>query len=179
MLLYFDTSIFLRGYKEEKEEKYRECIDGIADIMSEFEAGKLQIVTSAITMAEIMPKRTGEFAYEKIISVLGRMYVHPADRRIAESAARLRDFLHRKNLSGSGSDEQDNDSKLKTPDAIHLATAIFMQAKYLCTTDKELIKHGNNLMKGVEGKRIKVVRPPLPELPMSEPPVSENSNLLL
>lgn len=153
MKLYFDTSIFLWGYggEKEKDEDHQKCANGIADIMNKFEEGKLKIATSTITLAEIMPKRTGNPAYGKVISALGRMQVYPVEKRIANSAARLRDAFRHGGSSGG---------KLKTPDAIHIATAIFLEVKYICTTDKGLLKR-DDVIREISGRNIKIVRPPV------------------
>lgn len=157
MLLYFDTSIFLRWFKEWDEEKYRDCTEGIAAIMEGFKSGKLQIVTSTATLAELMPENTGETVYKDIVAMLDFIEIRPLDIRVAVLAGHLRDVFY---PPGSGR----SDSKLKTLDAIHLSTAIYAQADYLCTTDEDFTKRDKKLIKKVAGREIEIVEPPILEI---------------
>ena len=88
--------------------------------------GQVTLVTSVVTLIEVLvhPLRQGDHAlaqaYNDLLLNSSGFTTVPVDAAIAQSAAELR--------SGS---------RLKTPDAIHLATAITRSADVFLTNDRD------------------------------------------
>jgi len=127
---YWDTTCFL-GWLNNEEEKVTAC-QGIID---DAESGNIKIVTSAFTIAEVVylkkhPKITREKS-KRIIDFFKNEYivVVNVDRFIAESA---RELLW-------------NYENLKSPDAIHVATAVYAETPFLDTFDEGLEKLNNEI----------------------------------
>lgn len=106
---YWDANVFLAWLKEEPE-KLAQCEAGIRDA----EAGKLVIVTSALTLAETLYLVRGEIPVapetrEKVRSFFRNEYIllHELDRGIAELA---QDVVW--------------DHEVAAKDAVHVATAL-------------------------------------------------------
>ena len=91
------------------------------------EEGRCHLVASILTLMEILvvPKRHGDLAlstfYRELFLVFPNLSLQPIDTEIAEIAAELR-ARHR----------------LRTPDALHLATAIHHGADGFVTEDARL-----------------------------------------
>lgn len=94
---------------------------------------QIEVVTSEITLAECLVKPFADkdiFAVETYMSLLGEqpgLPVIPISRPILLSAAQLR-----------------AETKLKLPDAIHVATAKWAECSVFVTNDRE-IRHSNSL----------------------------------
>jgi len=121
--IYWDSDCFLGHFKAE-EGKAEKC-DGV---LQRAARGEVLIVTSALTLAEVLwmrggPKLSKDKA-ELVQKFFRRSYirVYNVSRKIAESAQ-----VH----------VWDNDIKPK--DAIHVATAVHLKADALETFDKHLI----------------------------------------
>jgi predicted nucleic acid-binding protein len=88
-------------------------------------AGSVELVTSDLTLMECLvgPYKTGdvgvEARYERLFAAANVVTLHPADRAILRRAARLRA----------------SNPKLRTPDAIHAATALVAGVSLLVTND--------------------------------------------
>ena len=94
-------------------EKNPNYLDQVRDIFRYVDAGRLQIVTSAITLTEVlvMPIQKNQPHYEReyrdMLSNAANITTVSVSSEIAELAARLRAKY-----------------RLRTPDALHVATAI-------------------------------------------------------
>jgi predicted nucleic acid-binding protein len=106
---YWDANVFLAWLKEEPD-KFAQCQAGIRDA----EAGKLVIVTSALTLAETLYLVRGEMPVapetrEKVRGFFRNEYIllHELDRGIAELA---QDVVW--------------DHEVAAKDAVHVATAL-------------------------------------------------------
>lgn len=121
---YWDSVTFLGWFKGEKE-KHEIC----RGVVAEAEKGKIRIVTSAITLTEVI-KLKGERPLErdeeeKIRSFFELEYIdiRVLDRPVAELA---RELIWQY-------------PKLKPKDAIHVATAVRLKIPILDTFDQDLI----------------------------------------
>jgi len=137
--IYWDSDCFLGHFKAE-DGKAEQC-DGV---LQRAERGEVLIVTSALTLAEVLwmrgaPRLPKEKA-ELVQKFFRRSYirVYNVTRKISEAAQ-----VH----------VWDNDIKPK--DAIHVATAVHLGADALETFDKQLIKKS-----GTAGKSLLLIREP-------------------
>lgn len=121
--IYWDSDCFL-GYFQEEPDKAEKC-DGV---IQRAERGDVLIVTSALTLAEVLwmrraPRLTREKA--KIVQKFFRrsyIRVYNVSRKIAE-AAQIHVW----------------DDGIKPKDAIHVATAVHLKVDALETFDENLI----------------------------------------
>ncbi|MDE3201622.1 MAG: type II toxin-antitoxin system VapC family toxin [Acidobacteriota bacterium] len=122
---YWDANAFL-GWLNDEQDKAQEC----ESVLAAADAGKVQIVTSALTLTEVIklkgkPRLTKD-KEEAIKAFFENDYiiVRDVDRFIAEKA---RDLI----WSFNG---------LHPKDAIHVATAVILKINVLDTFDGRLIK---------------------------------------
>ena len=117
-----DTSPFI--YYIEENEQYVRAADILFDLIA---TGRLTAVTSIVTLIEvfIQPLKLGdkelEQKYRKLLLYSGNLNVAVVDIEIAEETARLRAKY-----------------KIRTPDAIQLATALVKDAEAFITNDSQL-----------------------------------------
>ena len=96
----------------------------LAPFFEALKNNKVQVVTSVVTLLEVLvhPIRNNDTElaerYRTVLSESTGFAVYNVTRQIAEEAARLRAFYN-----------------LRTPDSIHMATAIVKGAKYFLTND--------------------------------------------
>lgn len=110
-------------------EEHQTYLDRVRALLDEVQKGKLEAVMSVIGMIEILtgPKKIGrsELAeqYKQIISTFPHLSIVGIDERIVDVSSHLRARY-----------------RIRTPDAIHLATALSRGAKTFYTNDEELKK---------------------------------------
>lgn len=122
--LSLDSMIFIYLFEED-----RRYINVIKPFFEKIEEGKFNAYTSIITPLEVLsssklkkdPDKRAVFV--RFFQKFSNLYVKNADWDIMEKAAELR----RKYF------------KLRTPDAIQLATAIVFESHFFITNDKKLI----------------------------------------
>ncbi len=143
---YWDANAFL-GWLNNEQDKAPEC----ESVLAAADAGKVQIVTSALTLTEVI-KLKGKLRLtkdkeEKIKAFFENDFiiVRDVDRFIAEKA---RDLI----WSFSG---------LHPKDAIHVATAVTLQMNVLDTFDGPLIK----LSGKIGSPKLTIGRPHMPYQP--------------
>lgn len=137
--IYWDSDCFL-GHFQAEEGKVEKC-DGV---LQRAERGEVLIVTSALTLAEVLwmrggPRLTAEKA-ELVQKFFRRSYirVYNLSRKLAEAAQ-----LHVWN------------DGIKPKDAIHVATAVHLGAQALETFDLQLISKS-----GIAGEPLLLIREP-------------------
>lgn len=143
---YWDANAFL-GWLNDEQDKAHEC----ESVLAAAEAGKVQIVTSALTLTEVIklkgkPRLTKD--KEDTIKAFFEndfIIVRDVDRFIAEKA---RDLI----WSFSG---------LHPKDAIHVATAVMLKMNVLDTFDGPLIK----LSGKIGSPKLTIARPHVPYQP--------------
>lgn len=121
--VYLDTMCFIYQFSGQSE-----YVELTSEIFSSIEGNRLEATTSIITMLEILVRPEAENnqqlvkQYETTLDQFPHLAIRPVDWPIARIASRLRG----ENLS------------LRTPDAIHLATAMYNRCDLFITNDSKL-----------------------------------------
>jgi predicted nucleic acid-binding protein len=117
--VYVDTSAVI--YRVERIEPY---LTASLPLWDALDAGQAQVATSELTLLEVLvkPLRDGNLSlatlYHTVLLGTVGLNCHPVSRAVLESAARLRAAQH-----------------LKTPDAIHAASALVAGCTLFVTND--------------------------------------------
>lgn len=159
-IFYWDANVFIAWLKGETCWP-RSVIIGMEDVAREVHANRAIMFTSTLTSTEIFQGALTKPQKQKLADLLQRTNVNQIapDTRVADRASAIREFY---NTRGD---------KIKTPDAIHLATAIIYKSDELQTMDgldpKSLKKTKLLALNGnVAGYRLSIVNP----YPLSIPP---------
>lgn len=118
-LVYVDTSTVIYSV-----EKFPEYVPLLAPLWLKLQAGEIEIVSSELILMEtlVLPLRNSNSilinAYEQLL-ISSEMRLIPISQSILRQAANLRAT-----------------SNLKTPDAIHVATALSVSCNQFITNDK-------------------------------------------
>lgn len=137
--IYWDSDAFL-GWLQEESGKVEKC-DGV---IQRAERGDVLIVTSALTLAEVLWMRGGPRIAKEKADLVQRFFrrsyirVYNVTRRISESAQTLV-----------------WDHGIKPKDALHVATALHLEASALETFDDDLIGKS-----GTVGQPLLLIRRP-------------------
>ncbi len=154
-IVYWDSCIFIAHLKNEIREDPNDLL-GIKQLVKFIDQGKIGLATSTITFTEVLSTSISEENYKLFRSLFSRRDYHLIDvtREIAEISHDIRSHY---NENGNG---------LKTPDAIHLATAIFFNCKEFYTFDGCADPNGLlNLQTPIAGIYDLDVKRPSPETP--------------
>jgi predicted nucleic acid-binding protein len=123
-IFYWDANVFIAWLKGET------CwpasvIAGMNDVAREVTENRAILFTSAITNTEILQGTLTQDQKNKLADLMQRTNVQQisADARIADRASAIREHYNTRGI------------KIKTPDAIHLATAILYKADEMQTMD--------------------------------------------
>lgn len=159
-IFYWDANVFIAWLKGETCWP-RGVIIGMEDVAREVHGNKAILFTSTMTSAEIFQGALTKPQKERLAALLQRTNVNQIapDMRVTDRASAIREFY---NTRGN---------KIKTPDAIHLATAIIYKADELQTMDgletKSTKKTKLLALNGdVAGYRLSIVNP----YPLNVPP---------
>jgi predicted nucleic acid-binding protein len=142
--VYWDACCFIGRIQRESDK-----IADLEQLTTLAEDGKLLIVTSTLTIAEVLYEPGNEGPDGKKIRLISTYFEHPwivlraLDRRTAEMAADVR-VVH----------------KLKIADAIHVATALRWKVKFLHTYDNDHLLKKNGMI-GVPP--LEIIKPRYPE----------------
>jgi predicted nucleic acid-binding protein len=159
-IFYWDANVFIAWLKGET------CwptgvIIGMDDVAREVHANKAILFTSTLTSTEIFQGTLTKAEKEKLSLLLQRSNVNQIapDTRVADRASAIREFYNSRG------------NKIKTPDAIHLATAIIYKADEMQTMDGLELKSSKKtkllaLNGDVAGYRLSIVNP----YPLNVPP---------
>ena len=122
---YWDASLFLAWLTNEPREAA--VMEGIAEVARDVNDNKAVLITSVITLTEVLEARLSDEARQKFRDLFKRRNVKQinVDQRIAQLAQEIRQHYSQQNPS----------VRIETPDSIHLATAILYKADELHTTD--------------------------------------------
>ncbi|WP_281299914.1 MULTISPECIES: type II toxin-antitoxin system VapC family toxin [unclassified Iodidimonas] len=138
--IYWDSDCFL-GHLCAEAGKVEKC----KDVLERAERGEVIIVTSALTLAEVLWMRGGPRVQKDKAELVQKFFrrsyirVYNVTRKLSESAQILV-----------------WDNSIKPKDAIHVATAIHLVADALETFDKKLISKS-----GTVGKPLLLIREPI------------------
>ncbi len=122
--LAFDTPVWIHWV-----ERNRDFVPAVVPLMRDLSEGRIVVVTSVVALVEIL---TGVFAkgdelrarrYRDVFDDTEGIALVDVDQEIAEGAARLRARY-----------------TLRTPDAVHLSTALAARASAFVTTDRRLAR---------------------------------------
>src|SRR5260370_30976331 len=159
---YWDANVFIAWLKGETCWP-QSVITGMEDVAREVHANRATLFTSTLTSTEIFQGGLSKTQKERLAALLQRTNVQQIapDTRVADRASIIREFYNK------------NGDKIKTPDAIHLATAIIYKADELQTMDGLDTKNGKKtkllaLNGDVAGYRLSVVNP----YPLNAPPAA-------
>ncbi|MBN1461308.1 MAG: type II toxin-antitoxin system VapC family toxin [Armatimonadetes bacterium] len=153
LIYYWDTTVFLALVQnEERPEGEMQGVRAVAKLVDD---GKATLITSALTFAEILRAKCGDEAFQTFRRLFDRSNVKAisADHRIAVLAGQLRDHYIRL-------PQNDGYRKLRTPDAIHVATAVIYKARQLHTFDHDQLQ----LDPTPGGYDLEICRPPAGQL---------------
>ncbi len=130
-LIYWDTCIFLAYLKDEDREDPQDML-GVQELATLFDQGQLDLATSVITFTEVLEGSIPPEDYRNFRNIFSRKNSHLIDvhKEIAEISHTIRDFYYDPNRKSST-------STIRTPDAIHLATAIWFGCGVFYTFDGE------------------------------------------
>ena len=126
---YWDTCVFIAWLKNEGlPNRSLDEIEGIRDVVSKIEKGTVKLITSAITIAEMLECDMPPGATDLFKSLLQRrmMVTISVDIKVAGLASNLRSYYKK---------SKEHEKTLCTPDALHLATAILYKADEFHTFD--------------------------------------------
>lgn len=125
---YWDSCIPIAWLQNEVNAYGSEGIDGIAEQIARFERQQSHLATSVLTLTEMLQSKIPPEVREKFETLFNRRNFHLVDvnRRIATLASEIRDFYQ--NVG-------DGYRTVSTPDAIHLATAIYFECNVFYTFD--------------------------------------------
>ena len=152
-LYYWDACLFLAWLKDE-ERKIGE-MDGVRDIIQRIRRRDAKVITSVLTTVEVLAAKVPVGVESPFKALLKRISRQSMDMRVASLAHDLRN--HYATLGRS----------LKTPDAIHLATAVQYRADEFHTFDDQLLSFSGD----VGGHRLIICKPETkaPQLDLRKP----------
>lgn len=136
-LVYVDSCVFIAAITGEKRKGDES--EHVAGVMGELERRELVAVTSALTRTEILECSLS--AQQK--SILDRLIAPPktqvkdVTRPILDLAGEIRNFYQEERQAG-----RSNLPTVETPDAIHLATAIYFDCPVMFTFDENDVREG-------------------------------------
>lgn len=143
---YWDACIFIAWITDEKVPPRQPGeMEGLAEIVDEIDRGQSTLVTSAITLTEVLESTlTAEQRHQfELAMKRPTTVVMNVDMRVGQLSSDIRDYYRQRGLS------------VKTPDAIHLASAILARVDALHTFDPDLLRFDGN----VAGRAIAVRKP--------------------
>lgn len=138
-LICWDTSILIDWLKGSENQNR---MLSIKSVIAEIEAKKYKLAVSTLAYVEVLECKMPEQAIKQLKEFMKNgnlVEVFAVDIRIAEKAQTIRNRAR-------------NEKKkiIKTPDAIHIATAIVSKAKQLHTFDEEILKlNGKDEVEGL------------------------------
>lgn len=145
---YWDTCVFLTLINDEplsSEDK-----QGLNDVVKEIDANRAILITSVQTVTEILEANFTNDQIHRLELCLKKSSTVKIniDHRVAELAGQIRGHYNQEGF------------KVKTPDAIHLATAFLHKADELHTFDPKMLRFNGNLM----GLNLKICKPTTKQL---------------
>lgn len=120
--IYFDTNIFI--YLFEGYDKHQDQLEVIKELLA---SGSIQVSSSQLTYTEMLPplvKSADQDLIQQMMDFLGEegiFSLHPVSQDVCIQAGVLRGQMG-----------------MKTPDAIHVATAIYQGCDVFLTNDKKI-----------------------------------------
>ena len=127
-IFYWDSCIFIAWLKDEKRPNNE--MDGVYECVDETKKGRIRLITSVLTRTEVFEANLTPDVKQKYDAFLKRRNVQLLDNdlRIADLARNIREYYEAQSRI-------DGLPPVRTPDAIHLATAIHYKADAFWTFD--------------------------------------------
>ncbi|MGD0707406.1 MAG: PIN domain-containing protein [Anaerolineaceae bacterium] len=154
--IYWDSCIFIAHLGNETRQNPSDMY-GVNELVSMFDMGQIDLVTSVITITEVLESSMGKSEYEKFRLLFSRKNCHlvEVNRGIAEISHEIRNYYY-----------QPGTPTLSTPDCLHLATAIWFDCCTFYTFDGESGKSGLLTLKApIAGKYDLPIKIPAPSSP--------------
>lgn len=148
MLIYLDSNIFITYFNQEKNS----CLEATNEIFKNFELGKHKIVTSVVTLMEVLPHGIKNYDDFERMTKDERINLFPIDKLVVSSAVKLRNAFY----------AQSRDGALRTVDTIHVASAVAAKVEYLITRDDGILKLPLVWVKSIIGGNMQIIKPPIP-----------------
>ena len=133
---YWDSCVIL-AYLKNEVDKHGESIPHIRKILSDNRAKKNQIIGCQIVRTEVFEYKLSSKAEESFRGFYsyGKNQIWDVDGRIAMLAREIREHYSRHPIILTTAKGKENRRGIKTPDAIHLATAIHNKCDVFHTLD--------------------------------------------
>ncbi len=150
---YWDACIFIAWFTNDtNNSRTDDEMAGIKELVELIDNNQAILLTSSITRIEVLDcKLYGETKDDFVKLFLRRNFQEKAvNKRVASLAHDIRNSFQKEKELGNK-----NTKKIKTPDAIHLATAILYEAETFYTFDGDLIKFNGN----IAGHRLTICKP--------------------
>ena len=128
--IYWDACIFIAHFKNETRPDPLD-MQGVQELVKKIDEGKLHLVTSVITLTEVLQSHMGTENQTLFKQLFQRRNCHLVDvtSKIAEISHDIRDYYQQQK-------QVDNLPTVTTADAIHLATAIDFSCSHFYTFDE-------------------------------------------
>ncbi len=164
-IYYWDTCLFLAWIKD--EERPTGEMDGVREIIDRFKRREVKIVTSVVTIVEVLSGRIPVGMESLISGLMKRINKLGVDIKVAQMAHDLRDYY-------SNNRDKFEGKILSTPDAMHLATAIIHRVTEFHTFDHDGDAKNLGLLPlsgNVGGNRLTICKPQAknPQLDLRRP----------
>jgi predicted nucleic acid-binding protein len=140
-LYYWDTCLFLAWLKDEDRQSGE--MDGVREVIERQQRRDCRIMTSVLTGVEVLQSKIPAGVDRLFNGLMRRLNRVGIETKIAQLAHDIRDHYAKEGRS------------IKTPDALHLATAIIHRADEFHTFDTQLIGLSGN----VAGHRLVICKP--------------------
>lgn len=140
-LYYWDTCLFLAWLKDEDRNSGE--MDGVREVIERSKKRDCVIMTSVLTSVEVLQSTIPAGVATMFGGLMKRLTRVGIETKIAQLAHDVRDHYQKEGRS------------IKTPDALHLATAIIHRADEFHTFDEKLIGLSGN----VAGHRLVICKP--------------------
>lgn len=122
-LFYWDTCIFFHAINRKSPDTA--FLDELDKLLKRFNDREIVLCTSAIVHIEFSAERLKKYPkkYAFLANLYGTIEIINANSRVIKRAAEIKDYYAPKGIT------------ITTPDAIHLASAIYVEASEFHTTD--------------------------------------------
>lgn len=159
-IIYWDTSVFLAWIKNESRPNNE--MDGVEDAANKIHKDHVVLITSEITMTEILESTLDDTAKKRFDDLFKRRNCKRVaiDQRVSGLAHDIRNYYQQKKAA-------DGIATVTTPDAIHLATAILYDVTEFHTFDQNDKPNKSRallpLNGDVAGHPLTICKPPIPK----------------
>ncbi len=143
---YFDSCVYLAYLRNETDTYGYNRIRSIKEIWDETECGTSVIVTSTITVTEVLSHKLSVLSEKKFLQALnnGLHQFEDVTPPIALKAREYRDHYEKHPVQNPFNLAQNPRKYLSTPDALHLATSWILECGQFLTFDGHAPKKNDN-----------------------------------